>query len=102
MNARILLVAGFLIVASASCAPSHEKYLDNALNEATEDDVAEELGPPEKHRELENGNSVWVYRMQSHGENVSYGDGPGSASCEEYQLTFDTTKTLREWERRKC
>jgi hypothetical protein len=94
-------LSAFFAVGFLSCAPWQDEYLRQAVNGATQEDVTQELGPPEDTRSFENGESVWLYREKGKGNQV-YAYGAGGIFCEEYRLTFDAGKILRQWERDRC
>lgn len=53
----------FLVLSLPACSSSRESYLKGALEEATQEDVVEQLGEPwKKKTSLLKGQSRWIYR----------------------------------------
>lgn len=94
---RLALVLLLLIMTSCG-TPWRVTYLEGAVNQATQDDVAKRLGPPHTTRDLNAGGSVWSYQYRS----SHVYEGTGGTSCTEYILAFDRDKILREWSRQRC
>jgi hypothetical protein len=85
-----------LLLALGSCTPSPWRlsYLRQAVNHATQDEVAQTLGAPARTQELTTGGTVWTYQYR--------GKGQGAKACVEYIVTFDEEKILREATRQDC
>lgn len=79
-----------IVLALVSCEASRADYLVKAINQATQDDVTKQFGPPQSTRGLTDGGTVWRYRA-----------GLGLA-CQEYILVFDQGGILREWRQQAC
>jgi hypothetical protein len=106
---RILMVAIALALVGCAQAPPHQvQYLQSALNQATQDEVAQRLGAPARTVALTNGGSVWTYQYP-----VAIGLGAGApppgmatpsgtAHCDELVLTFDERHVLRRWRQQSC
>lgn len=79
-------------VALASCAGSvpRPSYFDGLVGWATQADVIEELGRPDRTIRFQEGTSLWVYR---------YGQG---SNCWAYNLRFGVNEILRKWDRDPC
>jgi hypothetical protein len=88
----LMIWTGLVLIALTvtSCAGWRETYLETGLNQATQDSVVKEFGPPHLSRELTTGESVWSY---------GFNDGVG---CTVYILTFDRDKVLRTWQWQRC
>ena len=91
VTGAVLLMCLFL----ASCTPWRSTYLQENVNKATQSDVAKRLGPPYSAIPLDGGETVWQYKY------VDQDPGLGTF-CTEYNLTFDRSKVLRNWQRQKC
>jgi hypothetical protein len=89
-------VGAVLVLATAlsSCTPWRVTYLQEAVDHATQDQVAERLGPPHRVQNLNEGGTVWAYQHHD-----SY---QGTLFCREYVLTFDINGVLRRWQRQNC
>ncbi len=79
-----------ILLMVTSCATRQERYLDRSVNQASQDAVAKEFGPPTQSQELTTGETVWGYRSNQ------------GSRCKEYILTFDRQKVLRAWKEQKC
>jgi hypothetical protein len=99
---RILMQAALvgLALLGLGCALFTDKevsYLQSAENRATQDEVRERLGRPQRVVSTPTGEAVWVYEVRDL--------EPGSQStwstkgswCDEYVLTFDAGGVLRAW-----
>ncbi|GIW55713.1 MAG: hypothetical protein KatS3mg082_2117 [Nitrospiraceae bacterium] len=100
MNRGVLLAAAVLIPATLSCTHLNAQYLDEARHRATQEEVAQRLGRPQEIRTWAGGETVWLYRVT--GGTTPPPIGSGEPYCEEYRLTFDGDKILRNWERYRC
>ena len=89
----ILLVTGVL-VSACILTPWRVNYLTEATGHATQDDVAQSLGPPHLTQTLDSGQIVWLYKYP--------GAIGGDSYCRQYILTFDTQRILRSWVRQNC
>lgn len=86
--ARIALAA---MLSLTACTPWRIEYLRGAVNQATQDEITTQLGPPQAARELATGETVWRYESYQ-----------GDLLCLEYILRFDRAKVLRDWTRQRC
>jgi hypothetical protein len=85
----------------ASCAPYSLGYLDRAVNHATQDDIAKDMGSPPTVRKADNGGIEWVY--YDRGSSVAgYTGYARQAYCREFVLVFDRDKILRAWRTQDC
>jgi len=66
------------------------EYLNTAVGNSSQDQVASALGPPGGSRPLSDGGQIWVYRYRGYHPYAG-------VSCTEYVLTFDAEKVLRNW-----
>ncbi|WP_447975407.1 hypothetical protein [Nitrospira sp. Kam-Ns4a] len=97
MHKRHSFVAVWLPVALLACAPIPDHYLNREAGRATQESVRVELGPPDYVRDLGDGRTVWIYAIKwSTATYLTYAN-PDAQVCNEYSLTFDATKVLREW-----
>jgi len=126
-----LLWTGFTIVITslASCNHWRDSYLEDAVKEATQEDIITKLGEPWRKKDsLLKGESTWIYRyaltksdldpmgVNTLGKGVSQaantaasmigkGDptlGADKPQCFHYVLTFDQSKILKDWIRESC
>lgn len=114
----------------AGCSHWREKYLDDSVETATQDDVEAKLGPPHRTKHvLLNDETIWTYRYALNESDLkpmdtdSFGRGltdlanqaaaligkPADQSgarakvvCVEYYLTFDKSHVLQKWIREPC
>lgn len=111
------------------CDPWREAYLDDGVEELTQEDIEEKLGPPfRKTERVLSGTTIWVYRyvflekdlnpvgIDTLGQGITevanaaaalVGKPAGGPTlekpvCLHYVLTFDQRKVLREWKRENC
>ena len=96
-----LLILSAWIAACAPAPPEQVRYLQTAIHSATQDQVAQRLGAPERTVALTDGGSVWTYRYQSTGPSSALG-AVQPVTCEEFTLTFDAKHTLRRWIQQSC
>lgn len=102
-----LIVAALVLT---SCASWQAKYLKEAANQATIDEVEKHLGRPHSTWDLRTGESLWMYQSGAPSGTNSAGItivGPGwvigrRSDCTEYVLLFDQQKILRAWMRQPC
>ncbi|MCH8039704.1 MAG: hypothetical protein IH977_05085 [Nitrospinae bacterium] len=119
----------FLWLAVAACSHWREAYLDDGINEATQEEVVNKLGKPWRTKtSLLNGKTTWTYRYvltESELDPLGLGiigrgvtqvsdaaagifgqsDSGGNREkpiCIHYLLTFDKRKTLQDWKREDC
>ena len=112
----------------SGCSHWRESYLNDSLNEATEEQIKQKLGRPHMVKEsLLDGEAVWTYRFALT-ERELHPLSPGSmgkgamdlgnsaaaligkgqegpietVNCYRYELKFDRSKILREWTREEC
>jgi hypothetical protein len=98
---RFLTGLFFAVALSCAIPPPHQiTYLRSALDHATQDDVAQQLGAPAQTVALTNGGSVWTYRYPTGIADV--GVGMASSRCEDLILTFDQRHVLRKWLQQSC
>jgi outer membrane protein assembly factor BamE (lipoprotein component of BamABCDE complex) len=74
--------------------PKETRYLESAQGRATQDEVRQELGPPQ-FTETQAGTTIWVYQVRQQepgGRTVVTG-----AWCDEYVLAFDGREVLQRW-----
>ncbi len=77
--------------------PKETRYLEGAQGRATQDEVRQELGPPQ-FTETQAGTTIWVYQVRQQepgGRTVVTG-----AWCDEYVLAFDGRAVLQRWTHR--
>lgn len=91
----ITLALPLLFLFLASCAPWRSTYLEENVNKATQSDIAKRLGPPYSAIPLDGGETVWQYKYVDQ-------DPYLGTFCTEYNLTFDRSRVLRNWQRQKC
>ncbi len=96
---RVMLAV--VVLLGLGCTPWRATYLRAATNAATQDEIAQKLGPPHRTLLLEDGNTLWQYEYRGASHTVYFGYG-GSTRCSEYILTFDQQKVLRNWSRQRC
>jgi hypothetical protein len=87
-----------------SCIATRTRYLHEALNLASEQEVQGVLGTPKDIYRSEQGNTEWRYRIRAMGRPQGGTGGliAGDPYCDEYRLTFDASEILRHWERDRC
>jgi outer membrane protein assembly factor BamE (lipoprotein component of BamABCDE complex) len=78
--------------------PQEEAYLKSVRDHATQDEVREHLGPPTRVPALSNGIETWIYeiRYEQPGNYLA----PTGMWCDEYLLSFDNGKVLRNYTKR--
>ncbi len=95
------LLLALVMAAMCGCTAFQGKethYLTEAKDQATWDDVRQQLGKPRQTSSTLTGEAVWVYEVRE--------EEPGSRWtssgmwCEQYTLTFDTRGVLRHWGRK--
>lgn len=105
MAARSLWQArtlGAMLFGVTACTPWEVTYLENAVNRASQAEVAERFGSPHSTTGSNASESEWIYRHRGSSIGPMGGFDTGDASCREYALTFDQQGTLRSWKRRRC
>jgi hypothetical protein len=97
---HFLLTSALLMAVTLSCTPWREQYLDEALNHATQTEIAQRSGPPSETRYLADRTTMWLY--QARGGTAPPPTSDGDPYCKEYRLTFDADKILRHREASRC
>ncbi|MBX3236785.1 MAG: hypothetical protein KF814_11585 [Nitrospiraceae bacterium] len=130
-SATFLLLAAMMLL-TACGGPWRDKYLEKGLNNLTQDQVAEKLGPPHTLKTPAlGGDTIWTYRVPMgdkeihpwNPSNLTAGPktkAPPSPSpfgkslagseeayreplyCYRYTLAFDEAKVLKSWKREEC
>jgi hypothetical protein len=100
----ISAIATSLILGIVGCPlfqSKEKRYLRSAKNEATEQEVRHNLGEPTGVIPNQNQGTVWLYEIREYveGGNNSW-TMTGSWWCDEYRLTFDEQRILRDWTHR--
>lgn len=94
----VLICMAILSLGCALFIPKETRYLRSAEHRATQDQVRQELGVPAVISSNDSGEAVWVYQVRE--------EEPGSRWtssglwCDEYVLTFDRDRVLRQWTHR--
>jgi len=93
-----LLLSGLLITFGCALVQSKEsRYLRAAMNQATQEEVRQQLGKPRLVSTTRTGEPVWVYEVRDL-EPMSQSSWSTLGSwCDEYTLRFDKAGVLRDW-----
>jgi hypothetical protein len=83
-------LALLIMVTVTACASWPDTYFRKAVNQATQDMVAKELGPPLLSRDLTSGEAVWSYEFRDR------------FGCNRYIVAFDRARILRQWQWQTC
>lgn len=100
MNRIIHGAVTLLIAGTLSCTHWRAQYLDQVLDHAAQDDVAQRFGRPNEGNSLGDGTTMWVY--QTIGKTAPPPKGRGEPYCTEYRLFFGEDKILRQWDAHRC
>ncbi|WHZ13908.1 MAG: hypothetical protein OJF52_000742 [Nitrospira sp.] len=94
----VLLLSGLLMTFGCTLFQSKESiYLRSAANQATQEQVRQQLGTPRVVRTTRMGEPVWVYEVRDI-EPMSQSSWSTLGSwCDEYTLRFDKDGVLRDW-----
>lgn len=95
-----LTVVALTLSGCAWSMPWPARYLAQATGTATQEQVAQQVEPPQVERVLDDGETVWVYRYTSVSSPMLLPVTEGW--CVEYRLVFDLQKILRHWRRQPC
>lgn len=91
----VLLFA--LAIGGCAAIEDHEpRFLSQAQDRATLQEVQQHLGMPTLTKTTSAGEPVWVYRMYDWQPGDNWVTAPGTW-CDEYILTFDQAEVLRRW-----
>ncbi len=93
---------GFMLFGVAACTPWEVTYLEKAVNQASQEEVAQRFGSPHSTAASSTNEFEWIYRYRGSTIGPMGGFDTGDAPCREYVLTFDQQGTLRNWKRRQC
>ncbi|TAJ08011.1 MAG: hypothetical protein EPO61_11245 [Nitrospirae bacterium] len=99
---RRVSMLGAMLFGVAACTPWEVTYLENAVNQASQEEVAERFGSPHSTTGSNASESEWIYRYRGSPIGPMGGFDTGDDSCREYVLTFDQQGTLRNWKRQQC
>src|SRR5262249_61621097 len=86
-----------LVILSVGCSslvPRETRYLQSAQDNATQEDVRQQLGAPALTASNEKREVIWVYQVLAQ-QSGSRWTAPGMW-CDEYVLTFDEQTILRQ------
>lgn len=94
----ILLLSGLLMTLGCALVQSKESlFLRATTNQATQEEVRQQLGKPHLVRTTRSGDPVWVYEVRDI-EPMSQSSWSTLGSwCDEYTLRFDKEGILRNW-----
>lgn len=97
-NMTALLLSCLLMTFGCTLFQSKESiYLRDATNQATQEQVRQQLGKPRVVRTTRMGEPVWVYEVRDI-EPMSQSSWSTLGSwCDEYTLRFDKEGVLRDW-----
>lgn len=101
MRTQVTVSLLWLVVLLAGCSslvPRETRYLQSAQDNATQEDVRQQLGAPMLTASNEKGEVIWVYQVREQ-QSGSRWTAPGMW-CDEYVLTFDEQTILRQWTHR--
>jgi hypothetical protein len=89
-------IAALALILSAigalnSCGPYRVAYLEDSLRKATQEELIQKFGYPQRLKRVKNGDTVWEYDFQGR-----------DTQCVSYAITFNAEEELRHWERRDC
>lgn len=94
--AHLVLSAGMLLtVACAAGDTERVKYLNRATGKATQADIIQQLGKPQRTQVTPDGGALWVYEVYQ----VQPGNQPVGRGiwCDEYRLEFTRQAVLQAW-----
>ncbi len=89
-----------LFVPMAGCSlviPKETRYLEFAQDRATQEDVRQELGDPQRTAVTQDGELVWVYEVRQLEPGSQNTWATTGSWCDEYMLRFDANGVLRQW-----
>jgi len=89
-----LVCLGVLVIV---CTYWRVQYLDEVTGGATQEDIRQKFGPPMEERNLDTGESVWLYQFTGHGIMIH-----ANKWCEGYELRFNAQKVLSQWNHNYC
>jgi len=90
-----VLAIPILVTACSHFQNTEAAYLNSVRGRATQAEVRQELGDPKAIRQVENGETVWVYELREQQAGNRY-TTPG-IWCEQYLVTFDDKAVLQKW-----
>ena len=94
---RYVVWVGLVLMVAGCAARSKEAvYLQSAQDQATQEDVRQQMGAPKTVTTSQSGDSHWVYEVWTWQPGDYRIAAPG-AWCDQYTLTFDQEAVLREW-----
>lgn len=96
---RSLLGIGLVLMLSGCSlfVPKETRYLQSAQNQATQEEVQQQLGAPKLMTTTPAGESRWVYEVREIEPGAQNSWATAGSWCDEYTLTFDKTGVLRQW-----
>jgi hypothetical protein len=90
-----MVVVSILATACSHFQTKEAAYLDSVKGRGTEAEVRKELGVPKAVRQVEGGQTVWVYELMDQQAGNRF-TAPG-VWCEQYLLTFDDKAVFQRW-----
>jgi hypothetical protein len=94
-----LFLSGVMVslVGCALVIPEESRYLKEAQDRATQQEVQARLGNPRSMTSTAPGESVWVYEVRELEPGAQNTWAAVGSWCDEYTLTFDQGGVLRHW-----
>lgn len=97
MKALSCMAAVLAVAACSLLVPEQTRYLQQAQDRATQEQVLQHLGRPKFMTVTAAGDPVWVYHIHEVEAGSQNSWSSFGSWCDEYVLTFDKQQVLRGW-----
>jgi len=96
---RSLLGIGLalMLIGCSLFVPKETRYLQSAQDQATQEEVQQQLGAPKQMTTTPAGESLWLYEVREIEPGAQNSWATAGSWCDEYRLTFDQGGVLRQW-----
>jgi hypothetical protein len=97
MRPVVVMAAAVFLAACSLLLPEQTRYLRQAQDHATAQEVQAHLGRPKLVTATAAGDPVWVYQIHEVEAGSQNSWSSFGSWCDEYVLTFDRQHVLRAW-----
>ncbi len=87
----IVSLVGLLALLQACSSPYRVEYLEDSLEQATQEELITKFGYPQRLKRTKQGGQVWEYDFQGK-----------ETECASYIIMFDQQEKIQQWNRLDC
>jgi hypothetical protein len=86
-----------LLIGCSVFLPKETVYLKSAVDQATQEEVRQQLGEPHSMTSMETGEALWLYEIRELEPGSQSSWSAAGSWCDQYRLVFDEGGVLRQW-----